>query len=64
MKNAKLFQNEQDFPDFDGDGAVRRLSKAITFETVGYVDTSRIRYGEFTALHGLWQERNRYAGIK
>ena len=56
MKNADLFQHEQDFPDLDGDGAVRRLSQAIAFETVSYVDTARIRYGEFTALHAFLQQ--------
>ena len=56
MTNADLFQHENDFPELDGDGAVRHLSKAISFETVGYMDTARIRYGEFEALHDFLRE--------
>lgn len=56
MKNVDLFQHESDFADFDGDCAVRHLSEAIRFETTGYVDTSRIRYEEFEALHDFLQE--------
>ena len=51
MKNADLFRHEDDFADFDRDRAVRHLSDAIAFETVGYIDISRIDYGEFSALH-------------
>ena len=56
MKNADLFQHEEDFPDFDGESAVRHLAKAISFETTGYVDTSRINYNEFAALHHFLRE--------
>ena len=56
MKNADLFQNEKDYPDFDGQGAVGHLSQAITFETVGYIDIARIRYEQFTALHDYLQK--------
>ena len=56
MKNADLFQHENDFPDFEGKSAVMHLSEAITFETTSYVDTARIRYQEFTALHDFLQK--------
>ncbi|MCH5334122.1 MAG: M20/M25/M40 family metallo-hydrolase [Agathobacter sp.] len=56
MKNVDLFQHENDFPDFDGERAVRHLSEAISFETTGYVDTARIRYQEFAALHDFLQK--------
>lgn len=51
MKNVDFFINEQDYADFDGDAAVGHLADALRFETVSYVDTSRIRYEEFDALH-------------
>ena len=53
MKNSDLFRNEKDYPAFDGDAAVRRLSEAIRHKTVSYVDTSRIQYEEFDALHAF-----------
>ena len=56
MKNVDLFQHENDFLDFDGESAVRHLSEAISFETTSYVDTSRICYKEFTALHDFLQK--------
>lgn len=56
MKNSELFQHEQDYADFDGDSAVRHLTGAIRFETTGYMDTSRIRYDEFTAFHEFLRE--------
>ena len=56
MKNSDLFQHENDYSDFDGDSAVAHLSKAISFETTSYVDTARIRYKEFTALHHFLQK--------
>lgn len=56
MKNSDLFRCEADFADFDGDRAVSHLSGALRFETVSYMDPSRIRYGEFTALHEFLQK--------
>ena len=57
MKNADLFLHENDFSDYDGASAVRHLSEAISFETISYVDMSRIHYKEFTALHDFLQKR-------
>lgn len=51
MKNADLFRRENEYADFDAEGAVSRLSRAIRFDTTGYVDTARIRYEQFDALH-------------
>ena len=53
MKNSELFKNEADFADFDGDSAVSHLSEAIRFETTSYVDTSKIRYENFSAFHAF-----------
>ncbi len=51
MKNTDLFQNENEYSDFDGTRAVRHLSKAISFETTSHLDTAQIRRKEFLALH-------------
>ena len=53
MKNTDFFIHEGDYPDLDAEGAVRRLSRALQFETTSYVDTSRIRYDQFDALHAF-----------
>ena len=53
MKNADLFRCENEYWDFDAEGAVSRLSRAIAFDTTSYVDTARIRYEQFDALHGF-----------
>lgn len=55
MKNADLFRHETDFPDFDGQGAIRHLAEALRCQTVSYVDTASIRYEEFSALHVFLQ---------
>ena len=47
MKNSDLFINETDYSDLDASLAVRHLQSALRFETTGYLDTSRIKYGEF-----------------
>ena len=51
MKNADLFRNESDYPDFPAEEAVKRFSGALTFPTVSYVDTSRVDYDAFRRLH-------------
>ncbi|MBR3503430.1 MAG: M20/M25/M40 family metallo-hydrolase [Clostridia bacterium] len=50
MKNADLFLNETDYPDFPAEAAVARLSGALTFPTVSYVDTGRVDYGAFERM--------------
>ncbi|MBQ8088305.1 MAG: M20/M25/M40 family metallo-hydrolase [Clostridia bacterium] len=51
MRNCDLFLHESDYPELDASAAVAHLSRAIQFETTSYVDTTRIRYEEFDALH-------------
>ena len=50
MKNADLFRNETDYPDFPAEAAVKRLSGALTFPTVSYVDTARVDYTAFRRM--------------
>ena len=50
MKNAELFLHESDYGDLNIKGAAARLSQAIRFRTTGYIDTSRVDYGQFDAL--------------
>ncbi len=56
MKNADLFRHEGDYPSFPAEAAVERLRGAIRFETTSYVDTGRIRYDQFDALHAFLRE--------
>ena len=51
MKNADLFINENDFPDFPYGAADEHLRGAIQCPTVSYVDTSRVDYTAFDRLH-------------
>ena len=53
MLNSDLFRCEDDYADFDRDGAVEHLRAALRLNTTGYVDTSRIDYTAFDALHAL-----------
>ena len=48
---SDFFLHEGNFSDLDADGAVRRLSKAITCKTVNYADHSLTDYKEFDKLH-------------
>ena len=50
---SDFFARETDYPDFDGEGAVARLSQAIQCKTVNYADHSLTDYGEFDKLHAL-----------
>lgn len=51
VKNADLFQNEQDYPDLNSGKAVEHLRQAIRFRTVSFFDASETDYREFDALH-------------
>ena len=51
MKNSDLFIHETDYPDLPLEDAAARLSGAIRCRTVSYVDTSRVDYAAFEALH-------------
>ena len=61
VRNCDLFIHEGDYADFDAERAVESLREALRFETTSYVDTSRVRYGEFDRLHA-WL-RSRYPRI-
>ena len=50
---SDFFARETDYPDFDGEGAVARLSQAIQCKTINYADHSLTDYGEFDKLHAL-----------
>ena len=50
---SDFFARETDYPDFDREGAVARLSQAIQCNTVNYADHSLTDYGEFDKLHAL-----------
>nr|SIP63224.1 hypothetical protein [uncultured bacterium] len=56
MKNADLFRHESDYPDFPAERAVGRLSHALTFPTVSYVDTARVDYGAFARMQAYLRE--------
>lgn len=56
MKNADLFRHESDYQDLNADQAVVHLSQALQFKTISYLDTSRIDYSQFKALHRYIQE--------
>ena len=47
MKNSDLFLRESDYPDIPYAAAAGRLSRAVSFPTVSYTDTSRIDYAAF-----------------
>ena len=54
MKSVKdYFTNEQMYPDINQEVVVDNLSKAIQCQTIGYVDTSMVDFGEFAKLHQL-----------
>ena len=53
MKNADLFRNETDYSGLNVERAVEHLRQALRFRTVSYLDTTRIRYEEFDALHSF-----------
>lgn len=55
-RNADLFINENEYADLDVQAAVDHLAQSIRFETTGYVDTSRISYGEFDRFHAFLRE--------
>ena len=61
MRNCDLFIHEGDYADFDAARAIESLREAIRFDTTSYVDTSRVRYENFDALHA-WL-RGRYPRI-
>lgn len=50
---SDFFARETDYPDFDREGAVARLSQAIQCNTVNYANHSLTDYGEFDKLHAL-----------
>ena len=50
---SDFFARETDYPDFDGEGAVARLSQAIQCKTVNYADHSLTDYSEFDKLQAL-----------
>ena len=56
MKNSDLFAHEEDYASLPWDKADEHLSRALQFETTSYLDTSRIRYDQFDALHSFLKE--------
>lgn len=48
-----FFARENDYPDLDGDGAVRRLSQALACKTINYADHSLTDYSQFDKLHEI-----------
>ena len=53
MKNADLFINESDYPDFPVGQAAAHLQQAIRFPTVSRIDTSKVDYDVFSRFHAF-----------
>ena len=50
---AEFYCREEEYPELDREGAVRRLSEAVKCVTVNYADHSRTDFGEFGKLQEL-----------
>ena len=56
MKNADLFLHEEDYPELRAEDAAEHLRRILRFRTVGYLDTSRVDYGQFDAMQEWLRE--------
>ena len=56
MRNSDFFAHEDEYPSLNWNRADRHLSRALQFRTTSYLDTSRMLYNEFDALHAFLKE--------